>query len=271
LDLITRHRLGMLGLAGDAFDVEPLTTRVARAYRAFVDRVPFENLSNAMSCRDAPDTPESWPRTTDRFLREHRAKGLGGTSFTLAYALRDLFRGLGANAHCTLGHNLVTEEAHAAVIVYAEEGPLLFDPALLVAGAVPVRPEGAFEDALGCVTLRPRDGPTLTLCLRMCDDADERRVYSLVPMPAAPQSYRQAWIASFHRGRPGPLRIARRFGDEIRRYGERPGRLEVLRADGREERPLTDDVATALAEAFGIDAECLRSWFAREKPGEPAG
>jgi hypothetical protein len=251
----------MLGLDGDAVSAGSMAERLDRVYRAFLDHTPYETLSNARACGEAPQDPECWPRTTDRFLRENRAHGFGGTSFTLAYALRDLFRGVGANAHCTLGRNLVTEEAHAAVLVYDEAGPLLFDPTLLLSGAVPVRPGGVLEDPLGLVRLEPRSGPTLTLMLRMhCEDRD-RRVYTLIPVPAAPQAYRQAWIASFWRGRVRPLWMARRVGDEIRRYGERPGHLEVLRRTCRSQIRLGPAPVRTLHDAFGVDERCLSDWF----------
>jgi arylamine N-acetyltransferase len=268
MDAISRHRLGMLGL--DAADLQglPLPDRLAAIYRTFVSRVPFENLSNNRACRAAPDEPEAWPRCTDRFLREHRGHGFGGTSFTLAYALRDLLHGAGANAHCTLGHNLVTEEAHAAVLVFLPEGPVLYDPALLACGPVPVHPDGTLEDPLGTIRFRPRHGPTLTLCLRFHGTAHWRQVYSFVPMPAPPQSYRQAWVASFHRGRARPLRLACRVNDEIRRYGERGSTFEVIHCRGRERRGLGRAPVRELNVLFGIDAACLEDWF-QGIPREP--
>jgi hypothetical protein len=262
LDVITAHRLGMLGLSPEHVGRLPLSDRVARTYEAFLERVPFENLSNQRVCTDDPEHPEHWPRTTDRFLRENRASGLGGTSFTLAYALRDLLRGVGANAHCALGKNLVTEEAHATVIVYFDDGPYLYDAALLCSGPIPVYPGGTLRDPLGTVHLEARDGPTLTLCLKVNGTCDDRQVYSLVPVPAPPQAFRQAWVASFYRGQPRPLRLARRVNGEIRRYGEPPRMLEVITCRGREQRVLDEAPVDDLHDLFGIDRECLASWFA---------
>lgn len=251
----------MLALEGGDLEALSPRERRQRIYGAFLGATPYENLSNNLAVRAAPNDAEAWPRTTDRLLRENAAHGLGGTSFSLAYALRDLFRGLGENAHCTLGHNLVTEEAHAAVVVYDDEGPWLYDPALLLPGPVPVRPGGEARDPLGCCTLRARCGPTLTTCLQMLGE-DERQVYSIIPVPAPPPCFRQAWVASFRRGRLLPLRVARRVGDEIRRYGERPGSLEVLRPSGRVEVAVGPAPVDALHEAFGIARDVLRAWFA---------
>lgn len=269
MDVITRHRLRLLahraGEPGDMLGLESLAPRVRRQrlYSTFLAATPYENLSNNLVVRATPGDPETWPRTTDRLLRENAEAGLGGTSFSLAYALRDLFRGLGENAHCTLGHNLVTEEAHAAVVVYDEEGPWLYDPALLLPEPLPVRPGGEVVDALGCCTLRPRLGPTLTVCLALQGE-EARQVYSIIPIPAPPPCFRQAWIASFHRGRIAPLRMARRIGDEIRRYGERPGSLEVLRPSGRTETRPGPAPADELAQAFGVSRSVLGSWFAAQ-------
>lgn len=265
MDVITRHRLRLLALEASDMEGRSPRERRQRVYDTFLAATPFENLSNNMVVCAAPSDPEAWPRTTDRLLRENAAHGLGGTSFSLAYALRDLFRGLGENAHCTLGHNLVTEEAHAAVVVYDQDGPWLYDPALLLTGPLPVRPGGEVRDALGRCVLKPRLGPTLTVSLTPLGE-EERQVYSIIPVPAPPPCFRQAWTASFHRGRISPLRLAKRVGDEIRRYGERPGSLEVLRPDGRVETKPGPAPIEALHRAFGISREVLEAWFAAHAP-----
>ncbi len=59
-----------------------------------------------------------------------------------------------------------------------------------------------------------------------------------------------------------PLRLARRIGDVIHRYGERPGSIEILHPDHREEIHLGRDCVGPLHETFGIDEDCLRKWFA---------
>jgi len=261
LDVITRHRLQLLAVEPGGLEALPGRERLQRTYDAFLAATPYENLSNNLSVSYAPEDSDRWPRATDRLLRENAAHGLGGTSFSLSYALRDLFRGLGANAHCTLGHNLVTEEAHAAVVVYDDEGPWLYDPALLLPTPVPVRPGGSTRDSLGCCMLLPRCGPTLTVCLEPLGE-ERRQVYSIIPVPAPPTCFRQAWVASFHRGRHAPLRMARRVGDEIRRYGERPGSLEILRPDGRIEVTTGPAPVDLLHRSFGIDRDLLAGWFA---------
>ncbi len=282
MDVITEHRLKQLELDPvDVAEVSP-SERAQLIYRAFLERIPYENLSNNRAVAEHPEDPESWPRATDRLLRENAAHGLGGTGFSLAYALRDLFRGAGLTADCALGHNLVTEQAHAAVVLYVQEGPLLYDPALLMCGPIPVRPGGELEDPIGNLRLDPRCGPTLTLMLRMhCghrpiapgeeiwrappDARGDRAIYSIIPMPAPPHSFRQAWLASFYRGRAMPLRFARRVGDRILRYGERPGSIEVLSAERREEIAVAPDAAHQLSDLFGIDESCLRAWFERRR------
>lgn len=268
VDVITEHRLRHLDLCAATLEALAEGARALRVYEAFLDRIPYENLSNNLVVAESPDEPDAWPRATDRLLRDNALCGLGGTSFSLAYALADLLRGAGLNAHTTLGYNLVTEQAHAAVIVYVQGAPLLFDPALLVRGAVPVRPGGNLQDPLGLLGLEPRCGATLTVTLTVCSTwphARKRAVYSLLPVPAPPPTYRQSWLASFRRGRTLPLRIACRRGDVIWRYGERPHSIEILSTDGRQEERLPADPVPRLVETFGIDGACLESWFRRKR------
>ncbi len=263
--------------------------RMCAVYEAFIERVPYENLSNNRAVREHPEDPDSWPRATDRLLRENQTYGLGGTSFSLSYALRDILHGAGGNAHTTLGYNLVTERAHAAVIVYVDGEPWLFDPALLLCGPIPVRPGGYLDDPLGRFVLLPRCGPTLTVALTLrdelkpappvaADDAwahvplsgtEERPIYSIIPIPAAPHNFRQAWLASFFRGRRMPLRLACRAGNEIIRYGERPGSIEIMRMTGREVVPAPEGCSELLHNCFGIERECLDEWFQARQHQRP--
>ena len=261
VDAITRHRLGMLDLDVDALRLVTPRGRLDRVYRRFVERVPYETLSNHLACREQPDEPSTWPRATDRLLRENVRCGLGGTSFSLAYALRDLLRGVGGNAHCTLGRNLVTEEMHATVIAYAEDGAWLYDPALLAGGPLAVCPGGALLDPLGTLRLEPGCGKDLVVTVSLPGAPEPRSIYTLVPLPAPPHRFRQAWIASFGKGRRPVLSIARRVEDEIRRYTERPHRLEILTAEGHSYRPLPSAPVEELHALFGIDSSCLRDWF----------
>lgn len=260
-DAITSHRLGMLGLDPAALRRLPVDRRMADVYQRFLDRVPFETLSNDRVCLGHPGEPGAWPRATDCFLRENRTYGLGGTSFSLAYALRDLLCGVGGNAHVTLGYNLVTEEIHAAVVAFIDGASRLYDPALLASGPLPVRPGGTLEDPLGTLRFEPRRGASLTVTLTLPGAPRPRSIYSIVPVPVPPQRFRQAWIASFRKGRRHPLRLARRFGDEIVRYSERPRRLEILTPRGREIRSFAPMPVTELRQLFGIDENCLRSWY----------
>lgn len=285
MDVIAEHRLR--GLALDPARLASLgeAERAQAIYQAFLDRVPYENLSNNRAVLENPEHCDAWPRATDRVLRDCSEHGLGGTSFSLAYTLRDLFHGAGLNAHTTLAYNLVTEQPHAAVVLYMAGAPLLFDPAILMRGAVPVRPGGVLDEALGQFTLVPRCGATLTLQLEHnealrrsrphrrapADDTvwaaleprgSARAIYSILPVPAPPPSFRQAWIASFHRGRLRPLRLARRQDDTIWRYGERPRSLEILTPAGRRVEPLPPRPVKRLAAVFRVDEICLEHWFA---------
>lgn len=262
MDAITRHRLKLLALEPGALARLRGRARLQVAYRRFLAALPYENLSSQLAVQRAPGEPAAWPRGTDLVLRELVRHGLGGTSFSLAYTLCDLLRGLGAHADCALGHNLVTEEGHAVVLAWGDDGPWLYDPSLLLPEPVPCRPGAVVHDALGRVALEARCGSTLTLRLQALGEPG-RAIYSLLPAPAPPDAFRQAWVASFHRGRPALLRIARRVDDEIRRYGERPATLELLRPDGRVEVPTGPAPVDLLHRAFGIDAQLLRAWFAR--------
>jgi hypothetical protein len=261
LDALARHRLNLLGLDPDAVEALPLPERVRVVHRAFVERLPIETLTRVARRRERPAEPETWLRTTDRCLREAAREGTGGTSFAVSYALADCLRGVGANAHTTLAHHLEHEEPHAATLVYLEDGPLLLDLALFALGGVPVRPGGVFEDALCGHALEARRGPMLTL-FRMERDGKARALYSWIPMPAPPDAFRRAWLSVALDHREPTIEISRRVGDEVLRYDERKGTLEVECRDGCRSEPLDADLAECLHAKFGVSEPLLRAHFA---------
>ena len=261
LDALTRHRLKLLGLDPVAVERAALPERVRAVYGAFVARVPYETLSNLQRGREHPAQPDSWMRTTDRLLRDAATDGAGGTCFAMAYALAELFRGVGANAHTTLGHHLRKEEPHAATIVYRDDGPYLYDASYFVPDGVPVRPDGQVRDALFVHVLEPRRGPMLTFVQRVCDGSSSP-LYSLIPMPAPPDAFRRAWVETCRRRmREAAVKMARRVGDEVHWYGEKAGRIEVLSPAGRRVEQPGPDLAADLHRRFGISEALLRAHF----------
>jgi hypothetical protein len=261
VDALTRHRLSLLGL--EAADLEPFDaeTRARRVYEAFVHRIPYETLSAMERRRSIPADPEAWPRTTDRLLREARSDGTGGTCFSLSYALAELFRGVGANAAVTLGQHLSHRAPHAAVVLFGDEGPVLYDPSFLLPGGEPVRPGGSLDDGLFRHVLEPRRGPMLAL-VRTGPDATPKPLFAWIPMPAPPDSFLRAWIESFSTPRAGRVRMARRRGDEIVSYAEEHDRLYVLTPAGRCEDAVGQDCVAALHRHFGLSEALLRAHFA---------
>lgn len=261
MDVLTRHRVKLLGLDPSRLMKCPLRDRVRETFAAFVARVPFETLTNMARRRAHPAEPDLWLRTTDRLLRESAADGTGGTCFSMAYALAEVLRGLGANAHTTLGHHLAKNEPHAAVIVFEEDGPHLFDAAFLLPTSVPVRPGGSTQDALFRHELVPRCGPMLTM-VQIAHDGARRPLYSWIPMPAFPVAFREAWIAAFRKRMESRTRIVKRIGDEVFAFGGAHGAIEVFSPTGRREIPPGPDLAGTLHRVFGVSESVLRSHFA---------
>ncbi len=261
MDVLTRHRIALLGLDASSLERRPLRDRVRETYAAFVSRVPFETVTNLARRRAHPADPEQWPRTTDRLLRESASDGTGGTCFSMAYALAEILRGLGANAHTTLGHHLAKNEPHAAVIVFEDDGPHLFDSAFLLTQALPVRPGGVIEDNLFRHELEPRCGPMLTL-VQTDREGVKKPLYSWIPMPAFPAAFRDVWIAAFRKRMESRTRIIRRVGDEVFAFGGERGPIDVVSTSGRREIDPGPDLPAALHRIFGLSESVLRSHFA---------
>jgi hypothetical protein len=261
VDALARHRLNLLGLDPEVLALLPVGERVRAIHRAFVDRLPIETLTRVARRRERPAEPESWLRTTDRCLREAAREGTGGTAFAVAYALADCLRGAGANAHTTLAHHLEHEEPHAATLVYLEDGPLLLDLAIFALGGVPVRPGGEFQDGLAHHVLEPRRGPMLTLH-RVDRDGKSHAIYSWIPMPAPPDAFRRAWLSVELDHKEPTVEISRRVGDEVVRFDEKKGTLEVEGCEGCRCEALDADLAECIHARLGVSESLLRAHFA---------
>jgi hypothetical protein len=267
VDALTRHRLSLLGLDAEAVGKTSIDQRPRLLHLAFVRRIPCETLSERRRWRERPADRDAWPRTTDRFLREAATEGLGGTCFAMAYALADILRGVGVNAHTALGKHLDRDESHAVVIVYPEDGsPRLFDPSYFLLDGVPLYPGGETRDALGDFALVARCGPMLCL-QRVRGSGRPRTLYSLIPAPAPPDAYRREWIESVARRRDVPVRIARRAGDAIACYSEAKGMIEMHDRNGVRRVNPGGDLARVLHQHFGVAEDVLRAHFAAVVPG----
>ncbi|MFO0932407.1 MAG: hypothetical protein U1E39_06820 [Planctomycetota bacterium] len=266
MDVLTRHRLQRLDLDPEALARLTVAERVGRVYRRFLRAVPYENYSALARRRERPAQPATWPRGTDRLLDDVAHEGLGGTCFAMAYALADLFRGVGANAHTALGHHLAKEEPHAVVLVYGEEGPRLYDASYFVGDAIPVWPGASLDDGIFRYTLEPRRGPLLAM-VRTSRAGVVTPLYALVPMPAPPDAYLRLWVEAVRAlaGRPG--RLARRVGDEIRWFGEEAGRVDVITATGCRAVPVGPDPIATLHRLFGVREDTLRAHLSAVVPG----
>jgi hypothetical protein len=267
VDALTRHRLSLLGLDADAVSKTPVEQRPQLLNVAFVRRIPCETLSQRRRWRERPADRDAWPRTTDRFLREAATEGLGGTCFAIAYALADVLRGVGVNAHTALAMHVDRDEPHGVVIVYPEDGsPRLFDPSYFLLEGVPLYPGGESRDALGDFALVARCGPML--CLQRARGSERAKtLYSLIPAPAPPDAYRRAWIESVARHRDVAVRIARRSGDDVACYSEAKGVIEMRGRNGVRSLDPGADVPRALHQHFGVAEAVLRAHFAATVPG----
>lgn len=265
VDLLTRHRLRLLGLDPEALDRLSAAARARALYRRFLEAVPYENYS-ALARRHAyPADPSAWPRGTDRLLTDAHEQGLGGTCFSLAYALADLLRGVGVAAHTALAHHLAHEEPHALVLVHGDEGPALFDPACFVGEPLPVWPGSTCFDGVYRWSLRPRRGPLLEV-VRAGPVGPPAPLYSLVPMPAPPEVFRRLWIEAVGRRATRPGRLARRRGAAVVGFREEAGCVDVITAHGHREVPLGPAAVTRLHHLLDVPEATLRAHLPR-----PAG
>lgn len=148
------------------------------------DAVPMETLTKAW----ISTTPRgSHQRSVERMERDHRRHGTGGNCFDLAlWLLRDL-ASAGIPAHA-VGHDVLTEEAHVAVVAVVQGEHYLCDlgdmwirPAPL--GRPWAAPEAGWFPAAHVVLRREPGARSLTVDYHRPGGRMSTQTYDLAPIP----------------------------------------------------------------------------------------
>lgn len=190
LGLFLRH----FGLASER--TAPHAKLLGAVARAF-SRLPYENLTKIIK-HAREKSPERSRRGPLEVVREHIARGAGGTCFSLTAAFLHLVRALGFEAEPILADRHYGPNTHCALLVRVDGAAHLLDPGFLIVRPVALDggAETRIENSFNQVILVPRaSGEKIDLHTVQDGKRVERLTYRTSPVDAG--EFLKAWDASF--------------------------------------------------------------------------
>lgn len=240
---------------------EPSPAHLQAVISAYVAQVPWESASR-IAKRAVCTLLEDCPRWPEEFWRDHLAGGWGGTCFESNYALMEVLRALGYEAHFTINDMDESSGCHSALVVRLQGAQWLVDVGIPVFAPIlvdPARPTSA-ESAFHSYALEP----TRAGAYRLTRDRHPRPyVYDLRAAPVSESSYREA-VERDYDLRTGlflnRVVINKVIGGVQHRFSslESPLRIQSFRSGVESHEQLGEDPAVELAVRFGLDAATLR-------------
>lgn len=221
--------------------------------RAF-SRLPYENLTKIIK-KSAAGSAWRARRLPEEVVRDHIARGTGGTCFSLTYALLDLLRSLGWRTEPILADRRYGENTHCALLVELDGETHLVDPGFLILRPVrldrrePVRVDTGFNT----VWLAPRAaGERLDLSTEQQGGRRYRLTFKTDPVEES--RFIDAWEASFDWDMMRYPVLTRTTGaGQLYLQGHRLQRRDL---EGVERRDLSPESLPArIAREFGIDRQ----------------
>jgi len=244
LGLFLRH----FGLASER--TAPHAKLLGAVARAF-SRLPYENLTKIIK-HAREKSPERSRRGPLEVVREHIARGAGGTCFSLTAAFLHLVRALGFEAEPILADRRYGANTHCALVVWLDGAPHLLDPGYLIVEPIPLGGGGEtrLRTAFNELALVPRLGDAVDLHTVERGRCTHRLTFKAAP--ADPGEFLRAWDASFSWDMMRYPLLTRVVGEShVYLQG---AYLQVRRRDGVERQDVDrETLAARAAREFGID------------------
>jgi arylamine N-acetyltransferase len=253
---VTKAVLAHLGVVAAAPSRDLLDALVT----AYTRTVPWESASR-IAKRARTAAVADCPRWPEAFWRETFVHGTGGTCFESNYAFFSLLRALGYEGYLTINNMGDTLACHTAIVILLDGQRWLTDVGMPIYLPLPFGPEAAQSrrTPFQTYTVRP-DGAGVYQVERAPHPSPN--CFTLFDRPIPDATYRAALTADyeptgFFNDR---VILTKVIGDRIWRFnGVTPPRLESFVYGGRADHIVEGDIAAAVSDRFGIDAETVRT------------
>jgi len=248
---------------GEAPPDETNLAALDRLHRAFLREVPFENVTKLIKAARTGASPASI-RTPVEFWEEHLRWGSGGTCFAATFAYQFLLRYMGFTSRLLFCHlPAEVRQAHAALLVTADEGEVLVDVGYALPAPVPLSEAGAIRRRTPYYDLELRSGPGEEWLVFSEDDRGQRFRYRFQAAPVTEAEFRAAWGNTFRPDAPYMRRLALgRFVEGARYLFRAPDRIFEIRREGEQAHRLPEPRVAALSERFGLPEPLIQASIA---------
>jgi arylamine N-acetyltransferase len=253
---MTKAVLAHLGVVAAAPSRDLLDALVT----AYTCTVPWESASR-IAKRARTAAVADCPRWPEAFWHETFAHSTGGTCFESNYAFFSLLRALGYEGYLTINNMGEALACHTAMVILLDGQRWLTDVGMPIYLPLPFGPESgqSRRTLFQTYTVRP-DGAGVYQVERAPHPSPN--CFTLFDRPIPDATYRAALTADyeptgFFNDR---VILTKVIGDRIWRFnGVNPPRLESFVYGGRADHILEGDIAAAVSDRFGIDAETVRT------------
>jgi arylamine N-acetyltransferase len=249
-DGLTREVLAYLGVGADVPTLRLLDALLV----AYTERVPWESASRIAKRARTRETKDC-PRWPEEFWRAALRDGTGGTCFESNYAFFALLRALGFAGYLTINDMHAQIGCHTAIVILLAGEKWLTDVGMPLYLPVPFGPDrqGRRETPFHTYTVRPEGDDTYTV---LRDRHPAPYCFTFHDRPIADDAYRAATTDDYEPTGNFNDRVivTKVINGEIWRFnGVNPPMMESFRDGGRKVHPVGDDVATTVADRFGIN------------------
>lgn len=237
-------------------------------YTAFF-HIPYENLTKIIKSQSVKSAPEIF-RLPDELINDHLRMRLGGTCYSLSFALYNLLTHLGFDCYLVAADTFGKIDNHAALIVQIDDAKFLVDPGFTIPNVIEVSEERITygHNPLGRVQLEYKGyGRLFHLTTR--NRQTEKFRFILKDMPINEDTFFQLWEHSFTSGSLDAINIVNVIKNRLVRC-----RNEVLTeytAKGKLQKSIAHNLQQTIEEIFGFPTFITHQAFTLLRAGEPAG
>ncbi|OGJ91268.1 MAG: hypothetical protein A2268_02200 [Candidatus Raymondbacteria bacterium RifOxyA12_full_50_37] len=159
-------------------------------------RIPYENLSKAVKY-NAMGVAENARRLPHEVLAGYKAKGTGGTCFSLTWLLHNTLEASGYSSYIVLCDRAYGVNTHCAAVLQLEEKKYLLDPGYL--SFTPIELSGekptVVETPFNSISVHQDDTARYALFTEHC--GQKKRRFTIKDEPIAERDFIAYWDASF--------------------------------------------------------------------------
>jgi arylamine N-acetyltransferase len=162
-----------------------------------LSKIPFENLSKAVSVHMMKEAEESLMLNPEQLLLKHQKNGTGGTCFSLTWFILNHLKKKGYSLYPVLCDRAYGVNTHCCAVLQYDNEKFLLDPGYLAFRPILLDPNNitSVETIYNTIEVEPLlDGK---FALSTLYNNEKKKRFTIKDTPATDAEYFQAWQATF--------------------------------------------------------------------------